>query len=67
MPMEDARGAVLGLVLVVIISITMYLTHWAVSLSSETVECSAPTAMEQKPDNGTSRRLLSPTEYGIDI
>jgi uncharacterized membrane protein len=67
MPMEDARGAVLGLVLVVIISITMYLTHWAVSLSSETVECSAPTAMEQKPDSKTSRPSPSRTGLEIDI
>jgi hypothetical protein len=63
----SARDAVLGLCLVMSILTTIFLTHLVANRLSITVDACAKTAMEQKPDNRTSRPSPSRTESGIDI
>jgi hypothetical protein len=67
MPKDYARGAAVGLVLAVFITIMTCLTLLVGSLLSTTAACFAPHVMEQKPEGETSRPSLNLTEPGIDI
>ena len=66
MPTENAKGAVLGFILVAFITTTTFLTHWVASRFSPIAACSAPDAIQKRQAPATYPPLRSQTEFATN-